>query len=263
MKLSNILIHEAKERPTKTQTKAAQDWDSLFGSSETNLPSATPSQSAPSTGQQPTPDRKPMGAVSGDRTRQRMSSVRPTDAIADKLSQMDLSGEDDISDHEAAVNAGLDPDQDRTMPTVPRNEMSTISTAVVKSEGIVPEWHMVKHLPGYLIQGIRSIGRQVFRPFTTTPIEEIQVLANIGDGPNDQKELDAVMQYLKNNGERDSEAELEFHERIPNYGAKVKIYKALDYTFMVVKDFAGNYIYAWPTKDGDGLAGKTQQPRLK
>ena len=104
----------------------------------------------------------------------------------------------------------------------------------------------------------------MFQAFTTTPIEEIQVLANIGDGPNDQEELDAVLQYLKDAGHRDSEAELEFHERIPNYGAKVEIYKALNYTFMVVKDFAGNYIYAWPSADGDGLADKTpQQPRLK
>ena len=267
MKLTNI-ITEAGERPQKTKTRATQDWNSLFNNTPKNLPAAQPKQSALQQPDEEVPpaDTKPMKTVSGERTRERMRTVTGGEnrgRIIDTLMNMDMSGEDEISDAQARTNAGLD-DRRENQLIVPTNAMSTVSNAVVKAEGIVPEWHEVKHLPGYLQQGIRSVGRAVFRAFTTTPIEEIQVLANIGDGPNDQEELDAVLQYLKDAGHRDSEAELEFHERIPNYGAKVKIYKALNYTFMVVKDFAGNYIYAWPSADGDGLADKTpQQPRLK
>lgn len=262
MKLSHINLTEAEDkRPTKTKTST--NWNSLFGGSSKELPTRSAKQSSPQ--QQPENgirDEKPMKAVSGDVTRQRMAGVRPTADIASKLSQMDLSADDEISNDQAAINAGLG-QQTANVPAVQGTDIAQVSTAIEKSQGIVPEWHMVKHLPGYLASGIRSMGRAVFSAFTTTPIEEIQVLANIGDGPNDQEEIDAVFQYIHQHGERDSEAELEFQERIPNYGAKVKIYKALGYTFMAVRDFAGSYIYAWPEKDGDGLAGRSQQPRLK
>lgn len=259
MKLSHIHLTEAEDkRPTKTRTST--NWNSLFGGSK-ELPTQSTKQTI---SQQPSApaDEKPMKAVSGDITRQRMSGVRPTADIASKLAQMDLSAEDEISNDQAAINAGLG-QQTANVPVVQGTDIAQVSTAIEKSQGIVPEWHMVKHLPGYLASGIRSMGRAVFSAFTTTPIEEIQVLANVGDGPNEQEEIDAVFQYIHQHGQRDSEAELEFQERIPNYGAKVKIYKALGYTFMAVRDFAGSYIYAWPEKDGDGLSDRTQRPRLK
>lgn len=260
MKLSTI-ITEAPERPTKqqTQSRVSQDWDSLFGG-PTNVPAARPQQTAPQQTQQPQdkgPGAEAMKTVSGERTRQRMGGVRPSNDMLNKLTQMDLDQEDVISNDQARMNAGIEEPRDPgTDVAVPQGPMNAVATAVNDDAGVIPEWHAVKHLPAYLIQGIRAIGRQVFAPFTSTPIEDIQVLANIGDGPNEQEELDAVLQYLKNHGKRSSEAELEFQERIPNYGAKVRMYMALGYTFMVVKDFAGNYIYAWPSKVGDGLGGE-------
>jgi hypothetical protein len=36
---------------------------------------------------------------------------------------------------------------------------------------------------------------------------------------------------------------------MPDYDAQVSVFEADGYTFMLVKDFAGRYIYSWPTKD--------------
>lgn len=274
MKIFDVITEAPQQPAPKPQrTRARSSWDDLFGSSQkgeqerqTQAPVPHKDQNVSKPGQQKIPDAKPMGTVDANKTRQRMAGVRPSSDILNKLTQMDMSDEDTISDEQARINAGLSNDDDDTeVSTELRSDMpANVSTAMQVSSGIVPEWHMVKNLPGYLASAIRSIGRQVFAPFTSTPIEEIQVLANLGDGPNTQQEIDAVLGYLKTQGQHDSDAELEFQQKIPDYGAKVKIYTALGYTFMVVKDFAGNYIYSWPTKDGDGLGGKlSTQRRLK
>ena len=274
MKLFDI-ITENDQQPKRQQQKTRSSWDDLFGSTQkgqherqTQAPVPHKDQSASKQGQQKLPNSKPMGAVDANTTRQRMSGVRPSTDILNKLTQMDMSDEDSISDEQARINAGLtngdDDDDDTEVSTEVRSDMpANVSTAMQVSTGITPEWHMVKNLPGYLASGIRAIGRQVFGPFTSTPIEEIQVLANLGEGPNTQQEIDAVLGYLKTEGEHNSDADIEFQRKIPNYGAKVKIYTALGYTFMVVKDFAGNYIYSWPTKDGDGLNAEPKQRRLR
>lgn len=275
MKLFDIITEAPQQpdpKPQKTRTRSS--WDDLFGSlqkgeqeRQTQAPVPHKDQNVGKPGQQKIPDAKPMGTVDANKTRQRMAGVRPSSDILNKLTQMDMSDEDTISDEQARINAGLsndDDDDDTELSTEVRSDMpANVSNAMQVSAGLVPEWHMVKNLPGYLASAIRSIGRQVFAPFTSTPIEEIQVLANLGDGPNTQQEIDAVLGYLKTEGEHNSDADLEFQRKIPNYGAKVKIYTALGYTFMVVKDFAGNYIYSWPTKDGDGLSAEPRQRRLR
>jgi hypothetical protein len=186
-----------------------------------------------------------------------------------KLSKADLSHQDEISDEQAARNAGGRTSSPKTKPSTdlvtPQNLPKLMSKALSTNDNkIIPEWHMVKHLPGYLASGIRSIGRAVFKPFTDTKIEDIQVLASLGgQGPNTDKEINAVANYVLHHGRRDTEAELIFHDRIPDYSADIKIFKTLGYTFMLVKDFAGKYVYSWPTSDEKVLSHKKENPRLK
>lgn len=171
-----------------------------------------------------------------------------------------LDIEDEISDEEAARRAGVThgavPE-----PKTPGTDVARIETlpAVINKEllaagEVEPEWHQVKNLPGYLSSAIRAMGRQIFGTYTNTPIEDIQVLAHVaGQGPNSKRELNAVGGWLHKNAERDVEGEMDFSKSIPNYGVEFKIYNTRNFTFMVVKDFAGLYIYSWPTADNKKL----------
>ena len=159
--------------------------------------------------------------------------------------------EDEISNEEAYRRAGKTNQRDTLKPKV---DMSTLPAVINKSvatkTGIDVEWHQVKHLPGYLASGIRKLGRQVLAAYTTTPIEEIQVLANIkGSGPNSEEEMKAVGKWLLQNGTRKREDELNFDQVLPGYAAKVVVYNYKSFDFMVVKDFVGTYIYSYANTD--------------
>lgn len=187
--------------------------------------------------------------ASRDVTSQRMRNVVANDDIMSKLRSIDHTATDEITDTQARQNADGDvTDGYRPEPIKP-NMLPKVITKDLQAAGVVtPEWHMVKNLPGYLSSPIRSIGRAVFKPFTRTPIEEVQVLANLlGNGPNKQQEMNAVAQYLVTHGKRDRDAELVFHDKIPDYGAEIKVVRHGGVTYLIVQDFAGHYIYAWPS----------------
>lgn len=153
----------------------------------------------------------------------------------------------------------FDFDEPDIIPNSTPNDVSTevkdsmpalISRELQAAGQVEPEFHEVKNLPGYLSSGIRKMGRAVFAPFTNTPIEDILVLADLGgQGPNSKREINSVAGYLQNYGDRITDAELYFHEKIPGYNVDLKIYKAMGNTFMLVMDFAGSYIYSWPSTD--------------
>jgi len=175
------------------------------------------------------------------KTRQKTADITPTPEIGDKLASMDITAlaNDDAEDTD---EAGYEPTE-VTPTTLP----DVVSNAIVGEEDLRPEFHMVKNLPGYIQAPIRQAGKQIFKAFTTVPIEQINVIANVADqGPNEQRELNAVASYLDAHGIRNGQAEIEFEDFIPDYKADVKFYNAHDITFMVVRDFAGNYIYSWP-----------------
>jgi hypothetical protein len=94
------------------------------------------------------------------------------------------------------------------------------------------------------------MGRQLFKMFTRTPIENVNVLADLGgQGPNEHQELNAVSARLRDRGRRLRQAEVSMRDLMPDYEAQISVFEADGYTFMLVKDFAGRYIYSWPSKD--------------
>lgn len=139
------------------------------------------------------------------------------------------------------------------LPMVINNQLST------DGMNIEPKWHMVRNLPGYMQQGIKALGQMVFAPFTSTPIEKIQVLSTLS---NEEVEVKAMMTWIKRNGVRDDEAELEFGEIMPGYSAQTQIWNADGYKFMVVKDFAGYYVYGMEDGRGTKLGGGSADRKL-
>lgn len=193
-------------------------------------------------------------------TRARAAQVEMPPEAGEKLSFLQhLDLQDEISDEEAARRAGATTDDGyvpEPEPTDIENMPAVINKEISASSPVEPEWHQVKHLPGYLQQGIRAMGRQVFSTFTETPIEDIQVIANVGGrGPNEVREINAVAGWLKDNAQRDTDGEMDFERSMPDYKADFQIYKAQGFTFMLVQDFAGRYIYSWPSTNEQGTKG--------
>src|SRR5271157_3921639 len=279
MKLLNIFL-EALKKKTAAQPQAKVDvadkptfgFDFNQPTSKGSLTKTEPKNI------EPKPSRK---VASASDTWNKMGNIK---LDQDKLNQMQLMDinpdevdmDDEISDQEAAERADVDTEfkpaeimstpYGEPKPTTPEMLPAVISKALVKSgmdvANIEPEWHMVKHLPGYLSKPIRAMGRQVFSPFTKTPIEDIQVLADIGGGPNTEAELNLITKYVSSHGKRNDAMELAFHKVIPGYQADVVIYDCDGCTFFLVKDFAGQYIYSWPESDSKQVFDNPVDKRL-
>lgn len=75
-------------------------------------------------------------------------------------------------------------------------------------------------------------------------------------------EINAVASWLKQNAIRDMEGEIQFSEIFEGYEAEVKLYNAVGYSFLLVKDFMGNYIYSWPGGRGVHLGAAPKRKKL-
>jgi hypothetical protein len=163
-----------------------------------------------------------------------------------------------IQDNPSPASRGNNLPAQRTIqpPAATLNQRMDLSVM-----GGEPAWQLVKELPGFMANSIRELGQQVFAPLTSTPVGDIQVMANVqGRGPTEQNVLDMVVGYLETHGQRGEDMEMEIQDHMPGYQAKVRAYTALGHTFLAVKDPRGKYIYAWPTNAR--IASSEQRPAL-
>jgi hypothetical protein len=166
--------------------------------------------------------------------------------------------DDEISDADAARHAGMTPGPDAMGERpVPNNDNlpAIVNRDIALAGGrITPTWHQVKALPGYMLNQIRAGGRAVFRQFIDTPLEDIQMICT---GMNDETEVKAVMHWVRRNGIADDAADMNFGGQT----AEVRLWKTEDFSFLLVKDFMGIYVYAWTGGRGVHLDA-TNRPRL-
>jgi hypothetical protein len=161
---------------------------------------------------------------------------------------------------------GVDDPEDTTDVSIevvtPTDVPVIISQAMTRAGEVVPEWHMVKNLPGYMSQAIRKLGKAVFSQYTRTPIEQVQVLANLqGNGPNDKREMNAIAKWAVENGTKVTMGDIDFSV-MPGYKADVAVYNVEGTQLMIVKDDFGQYVYAWPESDST-IGDWTAERRLK
>ncbi len=190
---------------------------------------------------------------SGAKTRSKVSNIGANDEIRRMLNVINRDQDDEIDDMEAARRAGLDI-RPRDDEVVVRNERDVpqVLNRDIRAEGgrLMPEWSTINNLPGYMQRAIRGMGRQIFRMFTRTPLEDILTIANVnGQGPNSAEEMSAVAAWLRDHGEDRGEVEMDYGAAVPGYRPEVREYSARGIRFHVVRDFAGVYIYAFPESD--------------
>jgi len=159
----------------------------------------------------PPMDIKSRDVVSKDDTQDALSNVDTSEiqGMDDRMAQLaqnkdliyqytddemtDLVPVDDEEDEEGAEEGISEPN---TLPQEIRQDLRTHGDVTAR-------FHSVENLPGYLDDAIRMMGQKVFATLTATPINEINVLANLGDqGPNEQRELNAVAGMVDTYGER-------------------------------------------------------------
>jgi hypothetical protein len=181
-------------------------------------------------------------------------------------------GADDISDEQARINAGHDEaDYVQALGPVAAAELGADTPALLTTDGYEPvtpntlpavisrqltasgdpdiednfdpEWHQIRHLPGYLQTAIRQIGRRVFAQFTTTPIEDIQMVCEI---LNPASDVQKMATWVVRNGHKEDEQRMDFSDIIPGFTADCTLWRAGGVEYLIMRDIGGHYIYAWP-----------------
>lgn len=255
------------DRPTKTKT-SDPTLDDLF-SPRTDQPIApvTPGTETPP-GRAAEPE---LTRATAAQTRAALRGMTPTDQMRDMISRLRDVGDDDISDEEAARLAGLTPEPAATagavrpvipenLPAVIRTDIATISGDLIAGDRVNPKWHTIATLPGWMQRAIRSMGGQLFKMFTRTPQQDIVTIANVNNqGPNSHLEVNSVLAWLAKNAENLGPVEIDFSQIMPGYNPECMEFRTGNTRFHVVRDFAGQYIYAYPEEDA---VSYTAQPAI-
>lgn len=243
----------AESKPAATKSKHhLDDLDDILSPAQDNpvVGMDEPDDEGPESGEMSLP------RSSAANTRSKTAGITPSDTMRDYMNRinMDVAGGDEP---ELPMNTGNE------LAVTTANVPMVIDNAI-QSAGIQnPEWHTIDNLPGYMQRAIRGMGRQLFSMFTSTPLENIQTIANVnGQGPNTDAEMRAVAGWLKNSAEDLGKVDVSHGMAIPGYEPDVREYRANGVRFQVVRDPMGQYIYAYPDKDARTPAGQGEQGQL-
>lgn len=195
-----------------------------------------------------------MPRASAEKTARAAANITPTDAMRDMMSRINVPDDGDLDD-DGAVPEPVEP---RNVPAVIRREIEATDPNAIN-----PEWHVVANLPGNMQRAIRQLGRALFASFTRTPTQDITMIGNVaGQGPNSNRDVLGVMDWIRRNGRRVDTANIDFDQTIPGYEARITQHTAGGVRFMLVRDQFGEYVYAWPESDSldsqAQISGSTQ-----
>lgn len=241
---TELIVNEAdKKKQTKTKTDQPGLDPNMF----------TPRMDQPLARQEPeqpknqqTDQPRDLRRASAQRTRQATSSITPTDQMSNMLGRL----------RNIEIDPNLEPYPDTEPETMPSVDVNTRNLPAVASANLQaagsqsPEFHQVAALPGNMAAMVRQLGRNLFGSLTATPTNRIHVVANLGgQGPNTTQEVNAVAGYLRDHGKDLGPGDVDFNQVMPGYQADTHMYSAGGIRWMLVKDFAGQYIYCWPETD--------------
>ena len=246
----------ASSKPVKD--KEADQFDSSMFKPQNSQPVAKVDKSddTPAAGKSKA-DAPEIKKASAADTAKAMKGVSATDNMRDMMSRINVP--DDMVANEPELDTDDVPgDEEQIEPVNPDSVPALISREIAAAmpDTVDPQFHQVKNLPGYMSRAIRAMGRETFKNYTDTPVEDISVVANLGgQGPNSEREINAVSSWLKQNGTKLDASELGFGDMIPGYSAQTMLYSTAGMRFLVVKDFAGGYIYVWPEGSSSNALG--------
>lgn len=252
---------EANEKPkTTTKTKSDLDLDFDIDLDPKQHTVAKPEGPRPGPGPKVTPK-----GVSRDQT---MSSLRSTLSAdqtaraAGHLGNLDAAMQgmdsDEMSDDEFL--ASLDLPTPGGYPDEPKEPSKEIGFLQKGMTTIPSEWkdvpailgqkynvnfHEVRNLPGMIQRSIRMLGRSLFGTLTSYPLDNVLCVSSF---TNTDRDVNNVAGFAKKNAQQESDLDFDFARVMPGYTAKGYLSRVGDTTFMVIEDFAGKYVYSWPSE---------------
>lgn len=231
---------EPKPRKTKTQSQTQKPGFDPFNTAPNQPPAPPPQDQKQSTAG---PELRKASAA---KTRTATSNINPTDQMRDMLGRM----------RDIDIDPNLEPYPDDEPEMLPSTKVNTKNLPAVAGKAMLaagftdPEFHQVARLPGNMAAMIRQLGKSLFGSITRTPTKDIYVVANLmGQGPNTTQEVNAVANYAKRFGQDMGPGDIDFDRVMPGYSAETHQYSAGGVRWLLVKDFGGTYIYAWPEQD--------------
>jgi hypothetical protein len=262
-------LAEPPERPRKTTTKTKTKPDIKF-----DIPFQQ-DQDRPLAKTDPLDDLKKKAGL-GDEPKVNIKKAKQKDT----LSKTAGIGSDDMADMlsrmrnieiDRDLEAYPEPEPPETLPSVEVNtaNLPAVAGQALQAAGVQnPDFHQVANLPGNMADQIRQLGKSLFGSLTMTPTKRIHVVANLGgQGPNSSAEVNAVAGFLKDHGKDLGPGDIDFEAVMPGYKAQTHMFSAAGIRWMLVKDFAGQYIYCWPEEDShdavDAIGQDTDIKRLK
>lgn len=125
------------------------------------------------------------------------------------------------------------------------------------------QWYPTSNLPGVSQGIVKMMGKQIFSHYTTSPMKDIYAIATL---VNPEERVAVMYNGLKKKGQFVADVRYDFEATMPGYVAEAKVYRYKGLEFLLVKDFAGYYIYAWDKSSsllsgGDAKAAKQLEKR--
>jgi len=250
-------IAEPPERPrkqTKTKTKNKPDvnYDPFQQQQDqplTNRPEEPQGQQRP---QGPTIRR----ANQADTQRAAAGVRLPPEAMRHLQNLGNIEIDPNLADYPAR------PQEPEFLPSTRVNteNLPTVAGQALAAEGITsPAFHQVASLPGNMSRMIRQLGKLLFGSMTTTATEDIYMIGNLGgQGPNTRMDVNSVANFVREHGEDLGPGDIDFDRVMPGYTAQTHQYVAAGIRWLLVRDFAGEYIYCWPETDSTTPANQAQ-----
>lgn len=243
-------LAEPPERPRRQQTATKQK-------SKLDPNMFAPKQDQPLAKTDPLDDIKKKAGI-GDEPKVNIKKAKQKDT----LSKTAGIGSDDMADMlsrmrnievDRDLEAYPEPEPPEQLPSVEVNtaNLPAVAGQALQAAGVQnPDFHQVANLPGNMADQIRQLGKSLFGSLTMTPTKRIHVVANLGgQGPNSSAEVNAVAGFLKDHGKDLGPGDIDFEAVMPGYKAQTHMFSAAGIRWMLVKDFAGQYIYCWPEED--------------
>jgi hypothetical protein len=255
--LEEAEVAEPPERPRKTTTQTKTKPDVKFDPFQPK-----PDQPLANRPEEPKGADKPadptMRRATAASTRRATGSIHASDQMRDMLSRMrDIEIDPDLAPY-PVDEPTLDISTQVNTENLPAVAGEALQAAGVTS----PEFHQVARLPGNMSQMIRQLGKVLFGSMTTTATEDIYMIGNLGgQGPNTRQEVNAVANWVRNHGDDLGPGDIDFDRVMPGYSAQTQQYVAAGVRWLLVKDFAGEYIYAWPESDSKTAGSQAQLGR--
>jgi hypothetical protein len=248
MKTFRDYLREAEK--TKTKTKDSDvDWagldDLLKPKADQPLAKKEPEDSKEEPKADSDQDRRKKASQSD--TQRAASGIAPTDRMRDLLNRMN----DIDADPNDPGYPDPEPPEDLPSTRVNTANLPAIAGARLQAAGVQePDFHKVANLPGNMSRAIRTLGRALFRSLTRTPTDDVWMVGNLnGQGPNSRAEVNAVAGWVRDNGERVTDGEIDFDTTIPGYQADIQQWSAAGIRWLLVRDEFGDYVYSWPESD--------------